>query len=93
MRAEASTAAPIFDLVPYTEAPEAIKVMVPSVAPLDNPMRVGSAKGFLKIPCATDPATPNPAPIITAPNARGNLTCQTVVASTPSLPISEKTEL
>ena len=78
---------------PNVAAPEAITAIVPSVAPLVRPIRAGSAKGFRKMPCESDPAIPSAAPAIKAPSARGNLISQTVVASMPScFPISDQSE-
>ena len=78
---------------PYPANPVAIPTIVPSVAPLESPISVGSANGFLKIPWASAPAIAIAAPITTAPRARGKRTSQTVAASTdPPLPISDKTE-
>ena len=68
---------------PYAAAPDEITAIVPSVAPLESPISVGSASGLRKIPCAIAPAIPKPAPITAAPSARGKRICQTVVASVP----------
>ena len=92
VRAAPSTAAATIVRVANVPTPVAMTAIVPSVAPLDKPIRVGSASGLRNIPCAIEPAIPSPAPIMIAPSARGKRSCQTVVASTLFLPISDQSD-
>ena len=61
-----------------------------NAAPLDTPIRLGSASGLRKMPCSAAPETPSPAPTSAARTMRGTRITQTTASSAAvySTPIS-----
>ncbi len=64
---------------PNQPAPITIIKLAPAEAPLDTPIKEGSAKGLRNNPCIITPETANAAPTRAASNARGKRICCTII--------------
>ena len=61
--------------------PSTIMVTAPRAAPLETPIRAGSARGLRNSPCRTAPETPSAAPTPMPSSRRGSRTASRMISS------------